>query len=56
MQRGQKRGKNRREIYQNAWALAQGMPPFEARDPDMRGVTPQSTGPTVPHLNEPWYC
>jgi hypothetical protein len=44
VQRGQKRGKSRREIYRDAWALAQGMPPFEARGPDMLEVTPNPTG------------
>jgi hypothetical protein len=53
VQRGQKQGKERRDIYRDVWVLA-----HEARGDALAllEVTPTPPGATVPRLSEPWYC
>jgi len=57
VQRGQKRGEGRREIYREVWTLAQGACGLAEREAlALPRITPTPPDATVPHLSEPWYC
>ncbi len=57
VQRGQKQGKERRDIYREVWVLAHEARGGVARDTlALLEVTPTPPGAIVPHLSEPWYC
>jgi len=57
VQREQKRGKGRREIYREVWALAQGARGLSERAAlALLQITPTPPDATAPHLSEPWYC